>query len=138
MNFCINEQTSFYMSEAEVVIMRVLLVDDNPDITSVLSEYLEEKGIESEVANDPKVGLKRIKEQRYDLVLLDNHMPGLYGTEIIQILENEKILKDQKIIILSGAEFTPEEIQDLLKKDGVKARLKKPIQLKELFTAITS
>ena len=118
--------------------MRVLLVDDNPDLTSVLSEYLEERGIESEVTNDPRVGLKRIKEGKYDLVLLDNHMPGLYGTEIIQILEDEKILKDQTIIILSGAEFSPEEIQDLLKKEGVKARLKKPIQLKELFSAITS
>lgn len=118
--------------------MRVLLVDDNPAITSVISEYLHEKGIESEVTNDPRVGLKCIKEKKFDLIILDNHMPGLYGTEIIQILEQEKILKDQKIIILSGAEFTPKEIQDLLKKEGVKTRLKKPIRLKELFEAITT
>lgn len=118
--------------------MRVLLVDDNPDLTTVLSEYLKEKGIDSDFTNDPRVGLNLIKEKKYDIVLLDNHMPGLYGTEIIQILEKEKILKNQKIIILSGAEFTPEEIQGLLKKDGVKARLKKPIQLRELYVAITS
>ena len=121
-----------------VKIVKVLLIDDNPDLTAVLSEYLQEKGIESEVTNDPKVGLNLIKEKNYDTVLLDNHMPKLYGTEIIKILEEEKILKDQKIIILSGAEFTPQEIEDLLKKDGVKARLKKPIQLRELYTAITT
>lgn len=118
--------------------MRVLLIDDNPDLTTLFSEFLLEKGIETEITNDPKVGLKRIREKKYDFVILDNHMPGLYGTEIIQILEKEKILKDQTIIILSGAEFTPEEIKDLLSKDGVKVRLKKPIRLNELFRAITN
>ena len=116
--------------------MKVLLIDDNHDITTLISEFLSEKGIDVVVNNDPKKGLDRIKEEKYDIVLLDNHMPGLYGTDIIQTLEREKILKDQNIIILSGDDFTNTQIGDLLKKDGVKDLLKKPVPFNDLFTAI--
>ena len=118
--------------------MKILLVDDNQDITTMLSEFLKEKGIDSEVTNDPRKGLERIKEEQYDDVLLDNHMPGFYGTDIIQTLENEKILKDQKIIILSGYDFSTSQINDLLKKDGIKDLLKKPTPLNDIFTAIVN
>ena len=116
--------------------MKILHVDDNQDLTRLVSKFLRKKGIDSVVTNDPKKGLDRIKEEKYDVVLLDNHMPGLYGTEIIQILENEKILKDQNIIILSGDTFTTREIEDLLKKDGIKNLLKKPTSLDDLFAEI--
>jgi len=118
--------------------MKILHVDDNQDLTRLVSNFLRKKGIDSVVTNDPKKGLDRIKEEKYDVVLLDNHMPGLYGTEIIQILENEKILKDQNIIILSGDTFTTRQIEDLLSKEGVNGCLKKPIRLDELLTAITN
>ncbi len=118
--------------------MKVLLVDDNQDITTMLSEFLKEKGIDSEVTNDPRKGLKRIKEEQYDAVLLDIHMPGFYGTDIIQTLENEKILKDQKIIILSGEDLTTNQIDDLLKKDGITDLLKKPTPLDDIVSAIVN
>ena len=118
--------------------MKVLLIDDNHEITTLISEFLWEKGIDVVVTNDPKKGLDCIKEEKFDIVLLDNHMPGLYGTDIIQTLEREKILKDQNIIILSGADFTTAQIDDLLKKDGIHGCLRKPIHLNELLTAITS
>lgn len=118
--------------------MKVLLVDDNQVITTMLSEFLKEKGIDSEVTNDPRKGLERIKEEQYDAVLLDIHMPGFYGTDIIQTLENEEILKDQKIIILSGEDFTSSQINDLLKKDGIKDLLKKPTPLNDIVTAIVN
>ena len=116
--------------------MNVLLVDDNPIITTMVSEFLKEKGIDSVVTNDPRDGLERIKKEKYDLVLLDIHMPGFYGTEIIQELENENILKDKKIIIFSGADLTTEQIDNLLKKNGIKDLLKKPTTLNDLVNAI--
>jgi len=116
--------------------MKVLLIDDNHDITTLISEFLREKGIDIVVTNDPMEGLRRIQQEQYDIILLDNHMPGLYGTDIIQTLEREKILKDQNIIILSGYDFTNTQIDDLLKKDGIKDLLKKPTPFSVLFTAI--
>jgi DNA-binding response OmpR family regulator len=43
--------------------MKVLIVDDNQDITDLLSTFLKAKGFENEVANDPKEGLEQIKSQ---------------------------------------------------------------------------
>ena len=118
-------------------IMKVLHIDDNQDITNLFSEYLSGRGIDVETTNDPKEGLERIKKENFDVVLLDNHMPGFWGTDIIQTLEDEKILKEQKIIIFSGADFTSSQINYLLKKDGIKDLLKKPVHLDDLFMAIT-
>jgi DNA-binding response OmpR family regulator len=117
--------------------MKVLLVDDNPDITDLLSKFLKAKGYENIVTNDPKDGLDRIKNENYDIIFLDIHMPEFSGLDIIQALETEKILKDQKIVIFSAHNFTAKEIDDLLHKEGIKACLKKPIQLNELLTAIS-
>ena len=82
--------------------MKVLIVDDNQDITGLLSKFLKAKGFENVVTNDPRDGLERIKEEKYDVVLLDISMPEMSGIDIIQTLEQEKILKDQKIVIYSA------------------------------------
>jgi DNA-binding response OmpR family regulator len=108
-------------------LMQVLIVDDNQDITGLLSRFLKAKGIENRVTNDPLDGLERIKENQYDVVLLDISMPEFSGIDIIKTLEKEKILKEQKIIIFSATAFTTTQ-----------GCLKKPIQLNELLTAITS
>ena len=118
--------------------MKVLIVDDNKDITGLLSKFLKAKGFENVVTNDPRDGLERIKGEQYDVVLLDISMPEFSGIDIIQTLENEEILKDQRIVIFSATSFTANQINDLLKKDGIQSCLKKPIQLNELLTAITS
>jgi len=50
----------------------------------------------------------------------------------------KQILKNQKIIIFSALTFANLQVAELLKKDGIHGCLKKPIQLKELVTAITN
>ena len=119
-----------------VLILKVLLVDDNPDITELLSKFLRAKGHENFVTNDPLVGLEKIKNGHYDVVFLDIQMPGLSGLDIIQELEIENILRDQNIIMFSADNFTESEIDDLLKKEGIAACLEKPIQLKEILTVM--
>ena len=118
--------------------MKVLLIDDNHDITSLLSKFLVSKGIENIVTNDPREGLELIKEENYDAVLLDISMPGFSGIDIIQTLEKEKILRTQKIIIFSALANANFQIAELLKKEGIKGCLMKPIQLQKLVSAITS
>lgn len=116
--------------------MKVLLVDDNQYITELLSKFLKAKGYENVATNDPRDGLERIKNENYDVVFLDISMPEFSGLDIIQALESEGILKDQKIIIFSAHNFTQGEVNDLLKKDGIAACVKKPIQLNELLATI--
>lgn len=118
--------------------MKILLIDDNQDITDLLSKFLEAKGFENIVTNDPREGLQRIKEEKYDVVLLDISMPEFSGIDIIQTLEREQILRNQKIIIFSALALANLQVTELLKKEGIHGCLKKPVHLKELVTAITN
>ena len=118
--------------------MNLLLVDDNPDITDLLSKFLKSRGHHNIVTNDSRDGLKKIMEESYDFIFLDIHMPYLSGLDVIRTLESKNMLKDQKIVIFSAHNFTEPEIQDLLDKEGIVAHLKKPIQLNVLLTAMTA
>ena len=119
-------------------IMKALIVDDNEDITDMLSKFLKTKGFETVETNDPMEGLRNIQQEHYDVILLDIKMPGISGINIIQLLATDDILKDQNIFIFSAKPFGDNEIKNLLRKDGVNGVLKKPMKLDEIFTAITS
>jgi CheY-like chemotaxis protein len=124
------------MEKSEFSQMKILVVDDNLEITSLLSSFLTAKGYDNVVTNDPKDGLERIKNENYDVVFLDIMMPEISGLDIIQVLETENILKDQNIVIFSAYEFTADEVNELLKKNGIAACLKKPINLNELLSVM--
>ena len=117
--------------------MKVLIIDDNRDITDLLSKFLKSKGIENKVANDPFDGLGLIKNEKYDVILLDMSMPEFSGIDIIDTLDREKLLQDKKIIIFSAISLTSSQVMGLLKRNGIHDCLKKPLQLDKLLTAIT-
>ncbi len=118
--------------------MKILLIDDNQDITDLLSKFLNSKGFETVVANDPLEGLRHIQQEKFNVILLDISMPKISGFNIIDTLATDDILKDQNIFIFSANSFSEIHIKNLLKRDGINGCLKKPIQLDELLTAITS
>jgi len=119
-------------------IMKVLIVDDNKDITDLLSKFLKAKGFETVETNDAMEGLRHIQQEKFDAILLDMKMPGISGFTIIQLLATDDILKNQNIFIFSSSAFGENEVKNLLRKDGVNGVLKKPMKLDEILTAITS
>ena len=119
-------------------IMKILVVDDNKETTSMLSKFFNYKGHQVVVSNDAMEGLRHIKKEKYDVILLDINMPVISGINIIQILAAGGKLKDKNIFIFSGVDFHNSQIKDLLRRDGINGFLKKPIELDELLTAITS
>jgi CheY-like chemotaxis protein len=116
--------------------MKILLVDDNKETTSMLSKFFNYKGHQIVVSNDPMEGLGYIKKEKYDVILLDINMPVISGINIIQILAAGGNLKNKNIFIFSGVDIHESQIRDLLRRDGVNGFLKKPIELDELLTAI--
>jgi CheY-like chemotaxis protein len=64
---------------------RVLIVDDEPDLTAVVREYLQEQ-YEVVVANDGTAALAAFRRQRPDVVFLDVNMPGPSGLEVLKQL----------------------------------------------------
>ncbi len=118
--------------------MKILLIDDNKDITTMLSKFFDSNGFETVVTNDPMEGLRLIQQEQFDVILLDMSMPGFSGSDIIKILATNEILKDQNIFIFSANLYGDNQVKDLLRRDGINGCLKKPIQLSEILTAITS
>lgn len=117
--------------------MKVLVVDDNVDITGMFSKYLTLKGYECTVSNSGTNGLNLIKNQSFDYVILDMSMPDFGGIDVIESLEKEELLDDKKIIILTASSVSNEEVENLTKKKGIVTLLKKPVQLSELLQVLS-
>jgi len=75
--------------------MKVLVIDDNEDITSMLSKFFNSRGFETVVTTDPMEGLRHIQQERYDVVLLDISMPVISGYNIINILATDGTKKPE-------------------------------------------
>ena len=117
--------------------MRVLVVDDNQSITRMLEKYLKLKNYDVTICNDGRNGLNMIQNQKFDTVLVDLAMPEFTGIDLIDILEKEGRLKDNRIFILTASSVNSTQ-SDELKKKGVIACLKKPVRMPELLQAISA
>ena len=115
--------------------MHVLIIDDNTEITDMLSFYLEGDGYECKVVNDGNEGMQAIKSDDFDLALLDLAMPEFSGLDIIESLKNDNLIEKRKIIILTASTLS-EADTDALLREGIKAVLKKPISLDELSSTL--
>jgi len=132
----VNKHSPIY-PQMVLSIMKILLIDDDKQITSMLSKFFNFEGHTTVITNDPMEGLQHIQQEYYDVILLDISMPKFNGLNIIKILETNQVLKYQNIFIFSGADFNENQIKDLLMRDGVNGFLKKPMELDELLTSIT-
>ena len=66
---------------------KILLVDDDPDITIVFKLALEDSGFIVDTYQDPSVALSKFKPNSYGLVILDIRMPGMNGFELHKELQ---------------------------------------------------
>lgn len=81
---------------------KVLVVDDDPDVRLFSVTVLEEHGYTPLEAADGVEGLKMIKEEKPDLVILDIMMPRQSGIRLYRELKTDKSLKNIQVIVLSG------------------------------------
>jgi DNA-binding response OmpR family regulator len=73
--------------------MMVLVIDDNKEITDMLSLYFVTQEMEFIAINDGRPGLEAIRNENADLVLLDLAIPKISGVDIVDYLKKEKINK---------------------------------------------
>ena len=115
--------------------MRLLIVDDNEEITEVISFYCNSnKDIDCQVINDGPQGLERIREENFDLILLDIAMPEFSGWDIIQSLKQDRLIESKKIVIFTAS--SNRKLFDEMKNAGVKDVFKKPCSLDDLTELI--
>ena len=115
---------------------RVLVIDDDERIRSLLRAILEREGYEVETAVDGAQGLNFFRKNPADLVITDILMPEKEGLETIRELCEE--FPDAKIIAISGGGSLahPAVYLELCKKFGALRTFQKPVDRHELVTAV--
>lgn len=116
--------------------MKILGIDDNVDITELLSMTLSAMGHDFSFVNSGKEGVKLICEKNYDAVLLDLAMPEFSGFDVLKELETTGNLGDYNIILFTASSVSDTEINEFIKK-GVKGIIRKPIEVDELEKQIS-
>jgi len=116
---------------------RVLVIDDNKDITEMLKDFFELENIECKIVNDGKEGLDEILKEHmyYNFILLDLTMPEFSGWDIFKKLKDKNLLPSINLVIFTASSKTANEINELL-KEGVKYVLKKPFSLVEILKIV--
>ena len=115
--------------------MKILLIDDNQEITKMLTTFLHIKGHECITTNDGKSGIKALKNENFDAVLLDLAMREFSGYDVIDVLEKEKELEKNKIIVFTASTISQTELNNLVKR-GVYSYLLKPSDLDDLIEKV--
>jgi len=109
--------------------MRILIIEDNPDIQANLYGFLEPKGHVLDSASNGYAGLALAAQNNYDVVVLDIMLPGLSGIEVCQKLRSE--LKNPVPVLMLTARDTLQDKVDGF-ESGADDYLVKPFSLVEL------
>ncbi len=116
---------------------KILIIEDDHAVRELYAEVLRDEGLNVEEAVDGQVGLAKILENSYDLILLDIMLPRFDGLSILKTIKKKDGLKDIPIILLTNlgresiikegfalgangylikSEHTPEQIVNEVKK----------------------
>ena len=114
--------------------MRILLVDDEPDITLPFRIGLEDSGFEVDAFNDSVMALSKFKDRSYVLALLDIKMPRMNGCELYN--ELRKINEKLKVCFITAFDVQKEDLKALSELNGNLAIIRKPIAIGDLVKKV--
>lgn len=98
---------------------KILIIDDDKLLNNLLEKKLILAGYDVVIAENGDKGIKKIKEEMPDLVLLDITMPVMDGYEVLENIEKDDSIKDIPVIVISNS-GEPIEIQRIKKNKIVK------------------
>jgi two-component system, OmpR family, response regulator ChvI len=118
------------------IMKRIMVIDDEPDITESIKNGLTRKGFEVSVYNDPVKALEEYVPGGHDLLLLDIRMPKMNGFELYR--EIKKKNDNIKICFFTAFEVYYEEFRKMFPNLQVRCFIRKPITINDLVVHINS
>jgi DNA-binding response OmpR family regulator len=109
--------------------MRVLIIEDNPDIAANLGDYLEDHGHTVDFAGDGVTGLHLAVVNEFDAIVLDLALPGMDGLEVCRKLRSEAG-KDTPVLMLTARDRLEDKLAGF--ETGADDYLVKPFELQEV------
>ena len=113
---------------------RILVVDDDPMITQLITDMLSLDGYDIETAPNGVAALAKVQGRRYDLILTDLHMPELDGAALYRELARWQAHRPRKIIFLTGT-AGESETHRIVQETGLPL-LRKPFNVAELLELV--
>jgi DNA-binding response OmpR family regulator len=111
---------------------KVLVVEDDPDIASLLALHLEDLGCQVKLSRDGRAGLTEAQQGHYDLIVLDLMLPGLDGLEITRRLRESS--RYTPILMLTAKSSEIDRVVGL--EVGADDYLTKPFSIRELLARV--
>ena len=112
--------------------MKILVIDDERPIRSLMKEILDDEGHVTDVAEDGEVGLQMAEKERYDVIFCDIKMPNLSGEEVLGRLKDKGI--DSPVVMISGHGDIDTAVKCI--KLGAFDFLSKPLDLNRILITI--
>lgn len=121
--------------------MKILVIDNDININGLIKSVLDlEKDYKVDFVLSGKEGLRKMKKQRYDLILLDLTMPEVSGVDIIKFMTADDELKHVPVIVVSAMPIFSKDFQEA--NDNfqdfpvVKDMIEKPFDIHDLLKKI--
>jgi len=112
-----------------VIPVRTLVIDDDEPLCRRLAGWLEAEDQAVETFTDPRAGVERAEQERFDLALVDLRMPDVDGVTVLARLR--EVTPDTRLVALSAFP-EPDQVRRAVRA-GARALLEKPIQQPELL-----
>jgi len=108
--------------------VRIMVIDDDEEMRSLLKDFFDEEGFETESASNGADALRKLTKDHFDLIITDIRMPNLTG---LDILARIKRLKPQTPVIVITA-FGSDQVYRKSLERGATAFLEKPVHFDQL------
>ncbi|MEM9157709.1 MAG: response regulator transcription factor [Verrucomicrobiota bacterium] len=113
---------------------KVLVVDDEIDVTALLSYHLRQRNVAVESINDPSQAFETARVFKPDLIVLDVMMPGLSGIQVCRLIRSDKNLKHIPILFLSAKTEEGDRVEGF--ESGADDYVCKPFSPRELMLRV--
>lgn len=115
---------------------RILVVDDEVDVTELLSYHLRQRGFDVRALNDSRLALETARQFRPELIVLDIMMPDFSGLQVCRLLRADSSLKEVPIVFLSAKTEEGDRIDGF--ESGADDYVCKPFSPKELMLRVSA
>lgn len=119
---------------AEHVERRVLIVDDEPDVTELLEFKLKQAGLLVRAINDPLRAIGLARDIRPEVIILDMMMPDLNGLQLLKMIRSDALLRDTPVLFLTAKGETEDRLKGL--EGGADDYLAKPFDAREVVLRV--
>jgi len=116
--------------------VRILIVDDEPNVVELVDYNLKLHGFTTDIAYDGRVASQKIKDQSFDLIILDQMIPLVSGIELLKSIRENKETQNIPVLMLTAKNDEADVVQAL--NFGADDYITKPFRVHEMIARVKS